>query len=197
MMRQYQAVKEQYSDCLLFFRMGDFYEMFGDDAVAASRELEIVLTARDAGGGQKMPMCGVPYHAVDGYLAKLIAKGFKVAICEQVEDPKTAKGLVKRDVIRVVTPGTVVESALLDETTANYLAAVWPDKNGSAFGLAYTDISTGKFLACEFSGAAAREKLADELSRIRPAELLLPQELKGDELFSLRLLGNAVGSVSA
>ncbi|MBQ3111634.1 MAG: DNA mismatch repair protein MutS [Firmicutes bacterium] len=197
MMRQYQAVKEQYSDCLLFFRMGDFYEMFGDDAVAASRELEIVLTARDAGGGQKMPMCGVPYHAVDGYLAKLIAKGFKVAICEQVEDPKTAKGLVKRDVIRVVTPGTVVESALLDETTANYLAAVWPDKNGTAFGLAYTDISTGKFLACEFGGAAAREKLADELSRIRPAELLLPQELKGDELFSLRLLGNAVGSVSA
>ena len=127
MLKQFQMIKDQYKDCLLFYRMGDFYEMFGDDALIASRELEIVLTAKAAGKDVKLPMCGVPYHAVDGYLAKLIAKGYKVAICEQIEDPKLAKGIVKRDVIRVVTPGTLVESQLLNEDANNYLMAVWPN----------------------------------------------------------------------
>ncbi len=199
MMRQYQELKEQYSDCLLFFRLGDFYEMFGDDAHTASRELSIVLTARDGGGGAKIPMCGVPHHAADNYIARLIEKGYKVAICEQLEDPKTAKGMVKRDVVRVITPGTVVEENMLAAKAYNYLAACWLEKKGKSeicFGLAYTDISTGKFFATEIKGGDIRNKLADELARIHPAELLLPDELCHDELFSLRLKNEVVGCIS-
>ena len=198
-MRQYQAVKEQYSDCLLFFRLGDFYELFADDAQIASRELNIVLTGREGGGGKKIPMCGVPHHAADNYIGRLIEKGYKVAICEQLEDPKTTKGLVKRDVIRVITPGTVVEENMLEDKANNYLAACWLEKKNKcekAFGLAYTDISTGKFYTTVISGGDIRNKLADELTRICPAELLLSEELSQDELFSLRLLDSCVGCLS-
>ena len=203
MMRQYQAVKEQYPDCLLFFRLGDFYELFQDDALVASRELNLVLTARAggiSGAKEKVPMCGVPYHAVNNYVARLIEKGYKIAICEQLEDPKQAKGIVKRDVIRVITPGTVIEDNMLQETVHNYLAACWQavDRTGEevAFGLAYTDISTGEFMATEIRGSALRERLADELSRIRPAELILPEHLYNDKFFQLRVKGNYAGVLS-
>ena len=139
-MMQYQAIKEQYPDCLLFFRLGDFYELFGDDAKVASGELSLVLTGRNAGGDQRVPMCGVPYHAADNYIARLMEKGYKVAICEQLEDPKLAKGLVKRDVIRVVTPGTVLEDNMLDSKNHNYLAACWRQRKGRGeigFGIAF------------------------------------------------------------
>ncbi len=124
MMQQYMEVKNKYKDCILFYRLGDFYEMFFDDALTASRELELTLTGRDCGLAERAPMCGVPYHAVEGYLDRLIEKGYKVAICEQLEDPALAKGLVQRDVIRVVTPGTVIESAMLDERSNNFLLSV-------------------------------------------------------------------------
>jgi DNA mismatch repair protein MutS len=198
-MRQYQAVKEQYSDCLLFFRLGDFYEMFADDAILASHELNIVLTARDGGGGQKIPMCGVPHHAATNYIARLIEKGYKIAVCEQMEDPKSVKGLVKREVVRVITPGTVLEEIMLEGKANNYLAACWLERKNKAeasFSLAYTDISTGKFFATEISGGDIRDKLADELARIAPAELLLPDDLMQDELFHLRLQGDCVGCLT-
>ncbi|MGI5892060.1 MAG: DNA mismatch repair protein MutS [Bacillota bacterium] len=194
MMRQYKSIKEQYHDCLLFFRLGDFYEMFFDDALVASKELEIVLTGREGGMGQKIPMCGVPFHAVDSYIAKLIAKGFKIAICEQVEDPKSTKGIVKREVIRVITPGTVVESQILKEESHNYLLSVCGQKN--AFGLAYTDISTGEFFTTEIRGSDALEKLADEICCINPAECILPENLYNEEIFHLRLLGKSIGCIS-
>ena len=142
MMQQYLKVKEQYKDAILFYRLGDFYEMFFDDAVTASRELELVLTGRDCGMEERAPMCGVPFHAAEGYIARLVAKGYKVAICEQIEDPATAKGIVSRDVIRVITPGTVTESVMLDETKNNYLACIYYD--GSIAGLSFCDISTGQ-----------------------------------------------------
>ncbi len=190
MMRQYQAVKEQYSDCLLFFRLGDFYEMFGQDALTASRELNIVLTARDGGQGQKVPMCGVPHHAADNYIARLLQSGYKVAVCEQLEDPKLAKGIVRRDVVRVFTPGTVVEENMLQQGSHNYLAACWPEiKRGveSGFGLAYVDISSGEFRATQLKGGESRKELSDELARINPAELVLPQALADDLLFGQRV----------
>ncbi len=198
MMRQYQAAKEQYADCLLFFRMGDFYEMFGEDAICASRELNIVLTARDSGNGTRMPMCGVPYHSVDNYLARLIEKGYKVAICEQMEDPKLAKGLVKREVIRVITPGTIMEDNMLEKKKHNYLAACWREENRNkdAFGLAYTDISTGEFAVSELRGEYLWDTLADELNRINPAELILPQNIYDEEFFQIRMRGNGVGTIS-
>ena len=124
MMQKYMETKEQYKDCILFYRLGDFYEMFFEDALTASRELEITLTGKDCGLDERAPMCGVPYHAVDGYLNKLVSKGYKVAICEQVEDPKTAEGLVKREVIRVVTPGTNLDTKALDASKNNYLMSI-------------------------------------------------------------------------
>ncbi|HEY8464607.1 MAG TPA: DNA mismatch repair protein MutS [Bacillota bacterium] len=172
MFEQYQAIKAEYSEYILFFRLGDFYEMFFDDALIASRELEIVLTARDS-GTERVPMCGVPYHSASTYLAKLLSKGYKVAICEQVEDPKAVKGLVKREVVRVVTPGTVIEDNLLQEKVHNYLAAV--AEAGNALGLAYVDLSTGEFLATQFPKQQTA-LLTSELARIRPAELYLPEE---------------------
>ena len=198
-MMQYQAVKEQYQDCLLFFRLGDFYELFGEDAKVASRELSLVLTGRAAGGNSKVPMCGVPYHAAENYLARLIEKGYKVAICEQLEDPKQAKGLVKRDVIRVVTPGTVLEDSMLESKRSNYLAACWRGKQKGVelgFGLAYCDISTGEFRATELTGPDLRERLADELARIQATELILPQDVYDDEFFQLRVKGSSVSVLS-
>jgi DNA mismatch repair protein MutS len=185
MMQQYQTIKAEHKDALLFFRLGDFYEMFFDDAVTASRELEITLTARDGGNGIKVPMCGVPYHAVEGYLAKLIGKGYKVAICEQVEDPKLAKGIVKREVIRIVTPGTVLETNILQESKSNYLLAVY--LLNSVYGIAYTDISTGEFRTTEISGDGSEQKLFDEIARINPAEIILPLTLYHDEPFRQNL----------
>lgn len=173
MMRQYLDVKQNYPDCILFFRMGDFYEMFLDDAILASRELEIALTSRSKGeDGEKNPMCGVPYHAADAYIDKLIAKGYKVAICEQLEDPATAKGIVKRDVIRVVTPGTVMNSKMLDEKKNNFLCAVYGHKND--FGAAFSDLTTGEVFVTNVSG---RQRLIDEIARYSPTEIVVNSEI--------------------
>jgi len=199
MMRQYQEVKAEYPDCLLFFRLGDFYELFFEDAQTASRELNIVLTARDGGKGTKVPMCGVPFHSASNYLARLIEKGYKVAICEQLEDPKSVKGLVKRGVVRVVTPGTVVEENMLDEKQHNYLAACWRESRrgaGSGFGLAYVDISSGEFWVTQFTGEEAEGEVADELCRIHPAELILQEALYQDEGFRAHFWDKSVGSFS-
>lgn len=170
MLQQYLQVKSEYPDAILFFRLGDFYEMFFEDAKVGSREMEIVLTARD-GGEEKVPMCGIPYHAVDNYLAKLVSRGFKVAICEQVEDPKEAKGVVRREVTRVVTPGTILEDGLLDENRNNYLAAVIEENE--IIGLAWTDISTGEFRVTELVGSATTARLKSELQRLSPSECLI------------------------
>lgn len=196
MMRQYQEIKSSYQDCILFYRLGDFYEMFQEDALTGSRELEIVLTSRDGGNGQKIPMCGVPFHSADAYIDRLINKGYKVAICEQVEDPKTVKGIVKREVVRVVTPGTLMESALLRDDAHNYLMAVWSDKNKENYGLAYTDISTGQFFTTELKGVNVLERLADEICRVNPAECVLPDFLYDEALFNLRLLHQGIGNLS-
>ena len=147
--RQYLKLKGDHPDSILLFRMGDFYETFDDDAVLAAKELEITLTSRSMGKGLKVPLAGVPVHALDNYLSRLIKKGHKVAICEQTSDPATSKGLVDRDVVRVVTPGTVLESGLLDQKANNYLAAV--SENEGRVGLAYIDITTGEFAATELS----------------------------------------------
>jgi DNA mismatch repair protein MutS len=167
MARQYQEIKALHKDAILFFRLGDFYEMFYDDAELAARELDLTLTGRGK-DDNRMPMCGVPYHAAEGYIAKLIEKGYKVAICEQVEDPKLAKGLVKRDIIRIVTPGTVLESSMLEGKTNNYLMAVNHEKG--TFGLAYIDATTGEFKLADFSSV---DGLVDEVKRISPAEIII------------------------
>ena len=169
MMQQYLDIKEQYPGVILFFRLGDFYEMFFDDAKLVSRELELTLTGKDCGLSERAPMCGVPYHAVDTYLQKLIEKGYKVAICEQMTDPATTKGLVEREVIRVVTPGTVIESNMLEDRRSNYIAAVCVRKNQA--GCAFSDVSTGEF--CLFQVTDARARLADELARIQPSEIVV------------------------
>lgn len=170
MMQQYQDIKKEYADCILFFRLGDFYEMFFEDALLASRELDIVLTSRD-GGSQKVPMCGVPYHAAASYIGKLLARGYKVAICEQVEDPRSAKGLVKREVVQVITPGTVLDEAWLGEDN-NYLASLfWEEER---VGLAYVDVSTGEFACCQIESSDLRGELENELRRIRASEYLVP-----------------------
>ncbi len=171
MMQHYLDTKEQYKDCILFYRLGDFYEMFFDDAKTASRELELTLTGKDCGQEERAPMCGIPYHAANMYIAKLIEKGYKVAICEQLEDPKKAKGIVKRDVIRVVTPGTVVEDNLLDEKKNNYIMSVY--KQGIFFGASVCDISTGDFLATQIKETNNFVKLLDEIARYYPAEIVV------------------------
>lgn len=184
MQAQYTAIKKDYQDCLLFYRMGDFYEMFGDDALVASKALNITLTSRNSRGKDEnaMPMCGVPYHAADVYIAKLIEQGFKVAICEQTEDPKLAKGLVRREVIRVITPGTLVDGSLLKEDGANYLAAVFPLAQG--YGLAWTDISTGEFYTAQTVGENALGRIGDELAAIDPKECILPKALLDEAYFA-------------
>ncbi|MFQ6132821.1 MAG: DNA mismatch repair protein MutS, partial [Armatimonadota bacterium] len=191
MFRQYRSVKRQYPDVLLLFRMGDFYELFFEDAEVAARELELTLTSREAGKGNRVPMCGVPYHAVQRYLARLIKKGYRAAICEQVEDPKRAKGLVKREVTRVITPGTALEDDILEGRANNYLAAL--ARHGGTFGLAVVDVSTGEFRATEIGadGDTAVEALLDELARVQPAECLLPEELHEDEALRERIATGA------
>ena len=180
MMKQYLEIKREHPNEILFFRLGDFYEMFDDDARTASRELDLTLTTRDRSKAKEAqtPMCGVPYHSSDGYIARLIAKGYKVAICEQVEDPALAKGLVRRDILRVVTPGTVIDSQSLDASRGNFLAAVFLD--GSVAGVAFCDVSTGKTLVTAFEGAERAEHLKNELSRFTPAEAVLSDGASGD-----------------
>lgn len=170
MMQQYLDVKEQYKDCILFFRLGDFYEMFFTDAELASRELEITLTGRDCGLEERAPMCGIPFHAAENYISKLINKGYKVAICEQVEDPALAKGLVKRDVIKVVTPGTITDSSMLDDKKNNYLMCIYRFKQ--LFGLSTVDISTGEFTCTQISWGNTVGKLLDEIAKYSPSEIV-------------------------
>ncbi len=175
MMKQYHEIKRRFPGKMVFFRLGDFYEMFYEDAVVASRELEITLTARNKDkAGAPVPMCGVPYHSVDGYIARLLRKGYRIAICEQVEDPKTARKLVHREVTRILTPGTVVEEVLLEPKDHNYLGSLILTGEGS--GLAFIDLSTGDFVTTELTGSDAWDRSLDELSRFRPRELLLPED---------------------
>lgn len=169
MMEQYLQIKSEYKYCLLFFRLGDFYELFFDDALIASRELEITLTGKDCGMEERAPMCGVPFHSADGYIAKLVEKGYKVAICEQTEDPKKTKTLVKREVIRVITPGTVLDTNILDEGKNNYIMSLLSDKNGYAISVA--DVSTGEFLTADFK-KEEKNKILDEIARFSPAEIV-------------------------
>ncbi len=171
MMEQYFEIKNQYKDYLLFYRLGDFYEMFFDDAVLASRELELTLTGRDCGEAERAPMCGVPFHSAEGYIGRLIEKGYKVAICEQTEDPALAKGLVKREVIRVITPGTLIESNLLSEKKNNYLCAVYLGE--FECGVAFADISTGRIDATSFCGDTVESRLKNELGTYTPSETIL------------------------
>ncbi|WP_406242169.1 DNA mismatch repair protein MutS [Tissierella carlieri] len=172
MMQQYMSIKKQYEDCILFFRLGDFYEMFFDDALTASRELEITLTQRDCGMSEKAPMCGVPHHVSDSYVSRLVEKGYKVAICEQIEDPALAKGIVQRDVIKVVTPGTIIDQTILDEKSNNYLVSIYLDNLG--LGIAYVDNSTGEMYTTELIGEGdeINSFLIDELGKILPSEII-------------------------
>ena len=171
MMEQYFEIKKQYSDHLLFYRLGDFYEMFFDDAIVASRALDLTLTGRDCGEEQRAPMCGVPFHSVDGYIGKLIEQGFKIAICEQVENPALAKGLVKRDVVRVITPGTLIESELLSDKKNNYLCSLYIGEDD--IGACFCDISTAEIYATSFSGDGKEAKLANELGTYSPREVIV------------------------
>ena len=175
LMQQYQAIKARYPHALLLFRLGDFYELFYEDAILASRELQIMLTSRNREKGQPIPMCGVPYHAAEGYIARLIRSGFKIAICDQMEQPGPGKKIVRREVVRVITPGTATDGAVLDARENNFLAAVATHPSGSPVGLAYVDLSTGEFQATEFAGPRAGDDLRDELQLLRPRETLLPR----------------------
>ena len=186
MKKQYYKVHEQVPDCLLFFRLGDFYEMFDEDAKTASRELDLTLTTRDRGkpAGEQTPMCGVPYHSSEAYIARLIEKGYKVAICEQLQDPATSSGLVDRGIIRVVTPGTVTETSMLEEGRSNYLSAVWLE--GGRGAVAFCDVSTGEFCVADFAQDAAAH-IANELARFAPREAVLCSEAATSDTISLML----------
>ncbi len=172
LMKQYLEVKQKHQDCILMCRLGDFYEMFFEDAKTASKELDLVLTGRDCGLEERAPMCGVPYHAVDGYIAKLVSRGYRVAICEQMEDPATAKGLVKREVTRIITPGTVTEGGYLDEKKNNYISAAVCDEFGC--GIAFADISTGEISATEIMGENLPARIVSEAAAYSPSELIIP-----------------------
>ena len=174
MMQQYMDIKEQYRDCILFFRLGDFYEMFFEDAKLASKELELTLTGKACGQEERAPMCGVPFHAADGYIARLVEKGYKVAICEQTEDPAQAKGIVKREVIQVVTPGTLTSQSMLHENENNYLAAVYAEEQ--AMAVAYCDISTGELYLTEYQGLDLYPTLLNELVKIKAKEIILNED---------------------
>ncbi|MCD7843206.1 MAG: DNA mismatch repair protein MutS [Clostridiales bacterium] len=184
MRKQYLEIKEQHPDCLLFFRLGDFYELFDEDAKIASKELDLTLTTRDRkkSAEERVPMCGVPYHSYQSYLARLVAKGYKVAICEQMEDPAEAQGIVERDVIRIVTPGTVVDAAMLDERSNNYIAAVYLTANRG--GICFCDISTGELDCTAFSGDQTVQHLVNELGRFCPREAVLSEGAMEEELLT-------------
>lgn len=174
MMQQYFEIK-QHPNEILFYRVGDFYEMFYDDALTASRELELTLTGKNCGKEERAPMCGVPYHSYETYMARLIAKGYKVAICEQMEDPALAKGLVKRDIIRVVTPGTVIESSMLSEDKNNYLCSIYCKRRRGRWraGICFADISTGEARATELNAEKIGGAIITELCRYMPSEILI------------------------
>src|SRR5262249_41433198 len=175
MLRQYHEIKKQYPGTLLFFRLCDFYELFFDAALMGSGEMEITLTARHKERGTPVPMCGVPYHAATGYIAKLVKKGYRIAICEQTEDPKSATKLVRREVVRVVTPGTALENQLLENKQNCYLASLCG--SGEGMGLSVLDISTGEFLATQFQGEAAWQRLQEQLEVFSPREIIIPNSL--------------------
>ena len=181
MMQNYLDTKEKYKDCILFYRLGDFYEMFFDDAITASKELELTLTGKDCGLEERAPMCGIPHHAVNTYIPKLVEKGYKVAICEQLEDPRYAKGIVKRDVVKIVTPGTITDLSMLDEKRNNYIATVIIQKKECA--LSFCDISTGEFFISSINGLDITTKIMNEISRISPSELIVEESSKENEIF--------------
>lgn len=185
MMREYCKTKESYKDCILFYRLGDFYEMFFDDAKLASRELDLTLTGRDCGQKERAPMCGVPFHSCESYIARLVQKGYKVAICEQTEDPAKAKGLVKRDIIRVITPGTVIESGMLDEGKNNFISSAF--MANKKIGLSFCDISTGELFITEISGEDLQDQLQDQLISYNPREILI-----GGEIVNFKTLPNFI-----
>ena len=187
MMKQYFEIKEKNKDCILFYRLGDFYEMFYEDAILASRELELTLTGRDCGQEERAPMCGVPFHSCEGYIAKLVSKGYKVAICEQTEDPKSAKGLVKRDIIRVITPGTVMEQSMLDESRNNYICSMY--SSDKKIGICFCDISTGELYATDISGRDYYRILTNQLSSYSPREILF-----GGDIINLKQLPEFIKS---
>jgi DNA mismatch repair protein MutS len=193
LMQQYQGIKSRYPHALLLFRLGDFYELFYEDAIIAARELQITLTSRNREKGQPIPMCGVPYHAADGYIARLIRAGFKIAICDQMELPGPGKKIVRREVVRVITPGTATDGAVLDSRENNFLAAVAKAPSGDIMGMAYVDLSTGEFQATEFSGPDSLEALRDELQLLRPRETLLPRPQQLFETAKTSLLDGAGG----
>jgi DNA mismatch repair protein MutS len=176
LMRQYHSIKGRYPHALVLFRLGDFYELFYEDAIAASRELQITLTSRNRERGEPVPMCGVPYHAAEGYIARLLRAGYKIAVCDQMEAPGPGKKLVRREVVRVITPGTATSLNVLEPKENNYLAAVFRSAGGSPIGFAYADVTTGEFRAAAFSGGDADDKLRDELHRLRPREILIPRQ---------------------
>ena len=194
MKRQYYEIKQRNPDCLLFFRLGDFYEMFDDDARLAARELDLTLTTRDRNvedPAERTPMCGVPYHSAEAYIGRLIAKGYKVAICEQLEDPALAKGLVDRDVIRIITPGTVTASSMLEENKSNYLCAVY--LSAQSGGTAFCDLSTGEFCAANYP-ADAVSHILNELGRFAPREAVCADAAENDDIrtFLTKRLGSLV-----
>ena len=187
MMKQYFEIKEKNKDCILFYRLGDFYEMFYEDAILASRELELTLTGRDCGQEERAPMCGVPFHSCEGYIAKLVSKGYKVAICEQTEDPKAAKGLVKRDIIRVITPGTVMEQSMLDESRNNYICSMY--SSDKKIGICFCDISTGELYVTDISGRDYYRILTNQLASYSPREILF-----GGDIINLKQLPEFIKS---
>ncbi len=197
MLAQYRRIKARFPDAIVMFRLGDFYEMFEEDAKIAARELELALTSRAFSKDVRLPMAGVPAHHVTSYIGKLIAKGYKVAVVEQLEDPKRVKRLVKRDVVRVITPGTVVEEALLRDRLENYLVAVAPSPDGRAFGLAAMDLSTGEFFTAQLEGTEAEQALMEELARLSPAELVLPESRAREEIWIARPKGERTVRISA
>src|SRR5438105_8982620 len=176
LMRQYQPIKRRYPPALLLFRLGDFYELFYEDALVASKELQITLASRNRERGEPIPMCGVPFHAAETYIARLLRAGFKIAICDQIEQPSPGKRLVRREVVRVITPGTAMDLNVLEPKENSFLAAVARGNAGMPIGMAYLDLSTGEFCATEFAGPDAEQKLRDELELLRPREILLPQQ---------------------
>jgi DNA mismatch repair protein MutS len=188
MMRQYLEIKKQTGDAILFFRLGDFYEMFGDDAKLASKILSIALTSRGSGDGRvnKIPMCGIPFHAANSYIYKLISAGYKVAICEQVEDPKDAKGLVKREIVKVITPGTVLEDSALDRKNNNYIMSLFLEKTTA--GMAFLDLTTGEFYGQEINFNTNFDIIIDEIEKIQPSEILLPDNYADDKVYSKKLI---------
>ncbi|NLB82479.1 MAG: DNA mismatch repair protein MutS, partial [Clostridiaceae bacterium] len=182
MMRQYREIKEQYNDAILFYRLGDFYEMFFEDAVTASAELELTLTGRDCGLEQRAPMCGVPYHSAEQYIDRLIEKGYKVAICEQTEDPSEAKGIVRREVLRVVTAGTVTSSEMLDEKKNNYLCCIY---FGNPVGIAFADITTGELYVTETGNG--EDEIFAELARYNPTEIITDKRFTSQQALTEKI----------